>query len=553
MPTYAVWILLHGIRRKVRRNLMKKKWKSLKPLTAVFCAAALTLGLAACSGGNTSADTGSASDTESASSAGQEAAGSGSASGRTDLNLRISDAFSTVDPHNLSLNSDIMLSRQVYEPLYWINDEGEEIPMLATEYSVSEDGLTWTFQLREGVTFQNGDPLTAQDVVYSYERCFDNAYMQEKVEAIDSVTAPDDSTVEMHLKYQFSPLMEKIAAIGIVSQSFAEANMDDQGLLGFNACGTGAYSVKEAIPDVSITLEAYSGYWGGEAPIKTLNFEQITDETTAVTAFEAGEIDVMSIPSANWTQISESGQYNTDSRPSNHVVYLIFNTEAAPFDNRELRQAIAYAINREDIIAVAADGLADPATSLATSYMLGYTEDHMTYEYDPEKAKELLAEAGYPDGLDIGSMKTMSGSYFEKVMQVVQSQLAEIGITSTIEGMDGNSLVEDCITGNFTLADMGQNLSLDYDFLKTYFNEEYINGLNMARVSDSQIQELFEQGASTTNKEERLAIYQEIEDLTQELCAYVPLYNLQTTTAWNKDLNYTPSVTGVLYKDCSWN
>lgn len=553
MPTYAVWILLHGIRRKVRRNLMKKKWKSLKPLTAVFCAAALTLGLAACSGGNTSADTGSASDTESASSAGQEAAGSGSASGRTDLNLRISDAFSTVDPHNLSLNSDIMLSRQVYEPLYWINDEGEEIPMLATEYSVSEDGLTWTFQLREGVTFQNGDPLTAQDVVYSYERCFDNAYMQEKVEAIDSVTAPDDSTVEMHLKYQFSPLMEKIAAIGIVSQSFAEANMDDQGLLGFNACGTGAYSVKEAIPDVSITLEAYSGYWGGEAPIKTLNFEQITDETTAVTAFEAGEIDVMSIPSANWAQISESGQYNTDSRPSNHVVYLIFNTEAAPFDNRELRQAIAYAINREDIIAVAADGLADPATSLATSYMLGYTEDHMTYEYDPEKAKELLAEAGYPDGLDIGSMKTMSGSYFEKVMQVVQSQLAEIGITSTIEGMDGNSLVEDCITGNFTLADMGQNLSLDYDFLKTYFNEEYINGLNMARVSDSQIQELFEQGASTTNKEERLAIYQEIEDLTQELCAYVPLYNLQTTTAWNKDLNYTPSVTGVLYKDCSWN
>ena len=166
---------------------------------------------------------------------------------------------------------------------------------------------------------------------------------------------------------------------------------------------------------------------------------------------------------------------------------------------------------------------------------------------------ELLAEAGYLDGLDIGSMKTMSGSYFEKVMQVVQSQLAEIGITNTIEGMDGNSLVEDCITGNFTLADMGQNLSLDYDFLKTYFNEEYINGLNMARVSDSQIQELFEQGASTTDREERLAIYQEIEDLTQELCAYVPLYNLQTTTAWNKDLNYTPSVTGVLYKDCSWN
>ena len=176
----------------------------------------------------------------------------------------------------------------------------------------------------------------------------------------------------------------------------------------------------------------------------------------------------------------------------------------------------------------------------------------MTYEYDPEKAKELLAQAGYPDGLDIGSIKTLGGSYFEKVVQVVQAELAEVGITCTIESMDGNSLVNDCITGNFTMADMGQNLSLDYDFLKTYFNEEYIDGLNMARYSDSTIQDLFEKGASTTDKEERLAIYKEIEDLTQEVCAYVPLYNLQTTTAWNKDLNYTPSITGVLYKDFSW-
>ncbi len=239
-------------------------------------------------------------------SAARRAAGSGT--GRTDLNLRIGDAFSTVDPHNLSLNADISLSRQIYEPLYWINDEGEEIPMLATQYSVSEDGLTWTFTLRDGVTFHNGDPLKASDVVYSYERCFDNAYMQEKVEAIDSVTAPDDSTVEFHLKYQFSPLMEKIASIGIVSESFAEANKDEQGFLGFNACGTGAYTVKEAIQDVSITLEAYPDYWDGEAPIKTLNFELITDDTTAITAFEAGEIDAMNIPSANWQQISESGE-----------------------------------------------------------------------------------------------------------------------------------------------------------------------------------------------------------------------------------------------------
>lgn len=523
---------------------MKKKWKSL---AAVFCAAALTLSLAACSGGTEPSGEG-----DSASASSEAASGESSGTGRTDLNLRIGDAFSTVDPHNLSLNADISLSRQIYEPLYWINDEGEEIPMLATQYSVSEDGLTWTFTLRDGVTFHNGDPLKASDVVYSYERCFDNAYMQEKVEAIDSVTAPDDSTVEFHLKYQFSPLMEKIASIGIVSESFAEANKDEQGFLGFNACGTGAYTVKEAIQDVSITLEAYPDYWDGEAPIKTLNFELITDDTTAITAFEAGEIDAMNIPSANWQQISESGEYSTYSQPSNNVTYLIFNTEVEPFNNQTLRQAIAHAINREDIIAVAADGLAEPTTTLATPYMFGYTEDHITYEYDPEKAKELLAEAGYPNGLDIGSMKTLGGTYFETVLQVVQAQLSEIGITSTIEGMDGNALVNDCITGNFTFADMGQTMGLDYDFMKTYFNEEYVNGLNMSRYTDSTIQDLFNQAASTTDQDTRLELYQQIEDLTQEACAYIPLYITQTNTAWNKDLNFTPSVTGILYKDCSW-
>lgn len=97
-----------------------------------------------------------------------------------------------------------------------------------------------------------------------------------------------------------------------------------------------------------------------------------------------------------------------------------------------------------------------------------------------------------------------------------------MGITCTIESMDGNSLVNDCITGNFTMADMGQNLSLDYDFLKTYFNEEYIDGLNMARFSDSTIQDLFEKGASTTDKEDRLAIYKEIEDLTRKSAPMSP-------------------------------
>lgn len=152
----------------------------------------------------------------------------------------------------------------------------------------------------------------------------------------------------------------------------------------------------EAVPDVSVTLEAYTGYWGGEPSIKTLHFELITDDTTSITAFEAGELDVMGVPSANWEEIVSNDAFATSARPSNHVVYLIFNTETEPFNNKELRQAVAYAVNRQDIIDVAADGLASPATSLATSYMFGYTDDHMTYEYDPEKPKNSLPRRVIP-------------------------------------------------------------------------------------------------------------------------------------------------------------
>lgn len=529
--------------------------KNLKKLTAVLAAAALTFSLAACGGnaGSTAETTGTDAADKTVAEAENTADTESASTGRTDLHLRIPDAFSTLDPHSLALNADIAMCRQIYDPLYWLNDSAEEVPMLATEYTISDDGLTWTFKLREGVTFQNGDALKASDVVYSFERALGSAYMQEKVEAIASVSSSDDSTVELHLKYPFSALIEKIAGVGIVSEAFTEANMDDQGQLGFNVCGTGAYTVKEVIPDVSVVLTAYDGYWGGTPAIKEVTYEQITDDSTALTAFEAGELDLMNIPTTNWEEISSSDAYTCYTQTANHITYLIFNTQVAPFDNQKLRQAIAYAVNRDDIITIVENGMASPASSMVTPYMFGYDENAAGYDYNPEKAKELLAEAGYPDGLDIGSIKTLGGTYFEKVVQVVQGELAEIGITCTIESLDGNSLVSDCISGNFGIADMGQTNGLDYDFMKTYYSTAYIDSLNMARYSNSEVDALFEEGASTSDRDARLEIYGKVQEIVTDACLYVPLYNKQQVLAWNKDLNYTPTITGYFLKDCSWN
>ena len=116
----------------------------------------------------------------------------------------------------------------------------------------------------------------------------------------------------------------------------------------------------------------------------------------------------------------------------------------------------------------------------------------------------------------------------------------------------GNALVNDCITGNFGLANMGQNMTQDYDFLKTYFNKEYIDGLNMARYENPEVEALFSEGASTTDKDARMAAYTKVEEITKEDCLYVPLFYMKNTVAWNKNLNYSPDVIGTYYKNVSW-
>lgn len=507
--------------------------KRMKRVTALLCTAALILGLTACSSKKNN-------DTP-----------AGSAK-RTDINLLVSDAFSTIDPHNLSLNADFVMSRQVYEPLFWFDDENNEIPLLGTEYTVSDDQLTWTIKLRENVSFHNGDTFTAEDVVYSLNRCMASAYMQNYTEAIDTVTAVDDFTVDITLTHPFAPLLQDLSRVGIVSKTYAEEHVDDQGLLGYNECGTGAYVYVESTPDVNVVLEAFPDYWDKEPSIKTLNFQFISDTTTALTAFKAGEIDLISLPPANVEEVASSDQFSTKEVTTNHVLYLIFNSESDVLKNKELRQAIASAVNRADIIDMAVDGAANPATSIATPYVFGYDEDHPFFDYDVERAKELLAEAGYPDGVDIGSIKTMAGSDFEKAAQAIQPQLEAIGITCQIEGMDGNGLVNDCITGNFEVAVMGQSLTRDYDFIKTYYNQDYIDGMNMARYVNPEVESLFAQGAATIDPDARMDIYRQIEEITQEDCVYLPLYNLTATYAWNKDLNCSPTISGTLYKNLSW-
>ncbi len=470
---------------------------------------------------------------------------------RTDLHLALVEVPSVIDPHYSNLIVEQTIWSQIYETMVFIEDDGTERPVLATDYTVSDDGLTYTFNLRQGVKFHNGEELKASDVVFSINRCKESARMYSYVEPIAKVEAPDDYTAVITLSYQYAPFVQYVSSLAIINEKHCTEVGDDA--FATNPCGTGPYMLDDWQQAISVSLTAFPNYWQGEASIKDVSWKIITDPSTALIAFEAGELDYASIPTANWEDIQNNDKYTSELSITNHTTYLILNHEVAPFDNKLVRQALNYAINKDDMCLMAADGLASVAVTMAKpGLVFGATEDCPTYSYDPEKAKSLLAEAGFPDGFDAGPIKTISG-YFEKVAQIAQSNLSAIGVTSSVEMCESSSYMSDCISGNFGVAVMGVTLGRDYAMFDQIYCTQFIDNLDLARYSNSEVDELFKQGVATVDKAEREAIYKKVIDIVQEDAVYVPIFFKQKPIAYNPNLHVTTYLTSTFCYEWSWN
>jgi peptide/nickel transport system substrate-binding protein len=473
---------------------------------------------------------------------------------KTELNIRIPDSFSTLDPDNWNLDSDFRMCYQIYEPLYALDENNKEIPVLATGYKMSDDGMSCVFTLRSDVSFSNGDKMTATDVAYSIERAKKSSYIANDVATVDSATADDTAnTVTLKLTAPSPNLIEGLSFVLIVDKKFVEANQDSNGQLGFKTCGTGPYMLKDYKQDVSVTMEANPNYRDGAPAIKTLNFMLIVDENTALTAFQAGELDIARFNTPSWSDIKADSKYKTAELTTNHVTYMVMNTTKAPFDNKLVREAIACAINRDDVISMAMDGLAKPTYTVATSLMVGYADITPSCTYDTARAKELLTQAGYPNGLDIGEIQDLSGTYFADVAEVVQQQLAAVGITCTLSSLEANTMISNCMSGNFGMATMGQTNTYDMSWIDTYYSTASIGAMNMAQYSNKDLDALLAKADVCMDPQQRTALYKNILETVDAECIYLPLFNKIQCMAWNANLNYTPSVRAESYADCSWS
>ncbi len=461
--------------------------------------------------------------------------------------------INSADPNFRTLTAEHNLYRQIYEPLYFVNhDSGEMEPRLAESYSISDDGLVYTFKIKQGVKFHDGTEVKAADVAFTVEQAAASTYIGTTVASFASATAVDDYTVEIKLTAPYASFLENVVQLYTLPQAYYESVGAD----GFaeKPIGCGPYTFGERVVGSTITLNAFEDYYRGVAPIKTVVMRIFSDSTAAAVALETGEVNIMDINTANYEKFSQMDSLTLTKSTSPHITCVHMNSEVYPFDDVRVRQAVNYCVNRAFMVEVAVDGLGVESSNIVSPMMFGYDENAMTYEYDVEKAKALLAEAGIETPLNIG--KIGATSFGEKIAPILQENLAEIGLIADIEVTD-SSFIDAACKGNYTIGVMGlvvyNGVAWDMDAYSILFDSDAIDAFNLPRVNNPRIDELFELGRGATNEDERLAYYKELNDLVQEDSGWVMLYHRYTTIGCSSDLNmtlYSPNV--IYFYDCSW-
>ena len=350
------------------------------------------------------------------------------------------------DP-SICFSVESLVMANFYETLLRYDSEKDSFtPVLATEYSKSDDGLTWTFKIREGVKFHDGSDMDASDVVYSLERSKNmNKGASFIWDPVDKITATDNNTVQITLKYA-APLDLIVSCA--YSAYIMSPEQADQGTDWFqqgNECGTGPYLLQSQVPSDEVIMSKFADYWGGW---EGKHFDKVVVKNVGENAsrrqmIESGEADITnSLMVEDLKALQKNSEVTVYQSNSYANTIGFFNTKSKPFDNKLVRQALNYAFPYDDVITYVSQGFATRPTGPIPTAMWGSLEEPM-YNYDLDKAKQLLTEAGYPDGGFDMKIAYISGvEDRKKTAELYKSELEKLGINVEITGMPWDQMWE---------------------------------------------------------------------------------------------------------------
>ena len=476
------------------------------------------------------------------------------------VTISVPQELTTTDGHATTKTNDLITLFQMYEGLFYLNEaKGVIENRLCESYTTSDDGLEYTFKLREDAYFHNGEQVKASDVVFSYNRAKESAHVGAFLGAMESVEAVDDFTVKFTTAAPNAPLMVSLTQVFVLSEKEVTEAGDAFGTT-VSTAGTGPFMMTALDNDVAWSLEAFPQYYRGEASIKKITVKPITDASAGLLAFESGELDFYSAGSADWASLVANEKYNTEAVAANHITLFAVNHEANDvLANDLVRQAIAYALNKEDMNWAAFDGYATEASFMENpAYNIGAPTEGVTYEYNPEKAKELLAEAGYPDGVNAGKLMVWAGNYFEKMAQVAQQNLAAVGITVELDYYDINTCISKMLAQDYEIGIMGYASNGDFDSFRKRFHSAqegayYVDFTANDKFDWQTMDALMDESAQTLDAAKRLEINGQINDMVMETACLLPCLHKALFYVWNGDLNIVCQPNYIYIYEWSWN
>ena len=481
------------------------------------------------------------------------------------VRFRLISSLTSLDWENTTNTRDMKVWHQMYEGLYGMDEAKNGYYMeLAKKVDISKDQKVYTITLRDGVKFQNGDSLKASDVVFSYKRAMKNPRFKYLTSMITDVQAVNNNTVKLTLDRPYSPIAHTFFCIKITSEKEVTAQGAQFGTIP-NKAGTGAYYVTEYNIATGVKLRAFDGYWRGAPAIKFVEYVVISDDTAAVIAYENGELDYFEdVPLSAWKDAAKFAGDNSRLIKGNNIMFMAINylSPKKALADLKVRQAIFYAVNKKDINLAVCDGYGVEATQympseyVATSPVSGFK----TYDYNPALSKKLLAEAGYPNGLDVGAILTYGASTSNnaKMAQVLQADLADVGITAAVTVMDASVVTPKLYVQDYDICVFADSGNYDFNNIRQQVHSES-KGMYVVKYKDGpfnwkRLEQLVDLGVSTVDIQKRRAYYTELWSIVMDTATILPCLHRPVGIVWAKNLNIgQPVPTYYKIRTFSWN
>ena len=443
------------------------------------------------------------------------------------------DLDDSLDPHQTVAAGTREVLFNIFEGLVKPNSDGEMIPAVAEKYTLSEDGTTYTFTLREGVKFHNGQTVTAEDVVYSINRCAAVPEGQEKplvaaFSAVKSVEALDEKTVAVTIAQR------DLEFISYMTAAIIPADYENQDTA---PVGTGPFRFVSRTPQQDFVMERFEDYWGAPAWLDKVTYKICENADALVMNLNGGSIDLCAhLTSAQASQLNQSFQVLEGTMNLVQAIYL--NNQAKPFDNQMVRQALCYAIDRQGIMDMVADG---HGTAVGSSIYPAFTKYFLPElvdksPHDVAKAKELLTQAGYPDGFDMTISVPNNYQPHMDTAEVVAEQLREAGINVTIQPVEWSTWLDTIYNGRqFQATVVGVDAAnMTARAMLERFTSDYAK--NFINYSNPAYDALFQQAINATDEATQTDLYKQMETMLADTAANVYIQDLCDLVAMRQDL-----------------